>query len=110
MTDKEFWTRVFLSLVKLGSETGETSGSASQIVLVAAAMADAALVEFRKRFAQDAEPVNKDQLRREHLEYRLGLERDRLAHLERTRPSTDGMITVAKSTIIQLEAILKGAI
>ena len=56
------------------------------------------------------EPVNDEQLRREHLEYRLGLERDRLAHLERTRPPTDGLITVAKSTIIQLEAILKGAI
>ena len=85
MTEHEFWARAFLTS-RSWTDDGDVSGWNSESKAYnAASFADAALLEYRKRFEAPppaACPPTEETPPRESTEHRLRIERERLAELE----------------------------
>lgn len=100
MTDREFWARAFLSSESWNADGNLFNESRAHH---AGEMADAALVEYRKRFGAN---LDSKITKARNTAVRLAWERDRLKSLERTQSQDSPEIAESKAEIARLEQLI----
>ena len=107
MDEREFWARAFLSSQSWIADSVASNKSRAEY---SADSADAALVEYCKRFG--AAPVEKEAAipSARNAMVRLEMEREKLASLERTLGQDSPAIAESRAMIARLEAMAKGAL
>ena len=103
MVDREFWARAFLS-----SKSWHSDGNAFDEARAhsAANMADAALAEYRKRFGAVPAATEATMPTARNTLARLGMEREKLASLERTLAQDHPFIAESRAKIARLEQLI----
>ena len=103
MVDREFWARAFLSSKSWNADGNAFNESRAHH---AAEMADAALVEYRKRFVAAPMETEATMPTARNTLARLEVEREKLASLERTLAQDHPFIAESRAKIARLEQLI----